>query len=61
MALWCKSPCLQDQASLHTKKEAKRVYGIIASGAQIGQLVASVTAATLFGIFGNAIVLVRPR
>jgi AAA family ATP:ADP antiporter len=45
-------------ASLHTKAEAKRVYGIIAAGAQIGQLLASVTAPIFFSQMGNMIVCV---
>ena len=45
-------------ASLHTKAEAKRVYGIIAAGSQCGQLLASSTAPFLFGLLGNLIVVV---
>lgn len=45
-------------ASLHSKAEAKRVYGIIAAGAQTGQLLASLTAPLLFGAMGNTIVIV---
>ena len=45
-------------ASLHTKAEAKRVYGIIAAGSQCGQLLASSTAPFLFGLLGNLVVVV---
>ena len=44
-------------ASLHTKSAAKRVYGIVAAGAQSGQLVASVTAPVIYAKLGNLIVL----
>jgi len=45
-------------ASLHTKVEAKRMYGKIASGAQCGQLFASVTAASVYSYLNNTIVVV---
>ena len=45
-------------ASLHSRAEAKRVYGIIASGAQAGQLVASATAALLFDHLSYGIIVV---
>lgn len=35
-------------ASLHSKEEAKRVYGIISAGSQSGQLLSSLLAAFLF-------------
>ncbi|KAL1510496.1 hypothetical protein AB1Y20_006800 [Prymnesium parvum] len=44
-------------ASLHTKEEAKRVYGVIAAGAQVGQLAASISAPFLFMILQKRIVL----
>jgi len=44
-------------ASLHTKAEAKRVYGVIAAGGQSGQLLASFSASVLFSVMGNSIVL----
>lgn len=53
-------------ASLHTKPEAKRVFGVIASGAQVGQLCASISAAWLYAVLQQRIVfwsalLVRER
>ena len=44
-------------ASLHTKPEAKRVYGIIAAGAQVGQLCASASARFLYGALHQQILL----
>lgn len=43
-------------ASLHTREEAKRVYGIVAAGSQCGQIVSSLTAPFLFHTFGNLVV-----
>ena len=45
-------------ASLHTKAEAKRVYGLIAAGSQLGQLISSSTAPFFFGQLGNLVVLI---
>ena len=45
-------------ASLHTKPEAKRVYGIIAAGAQVGQLCASASAHVLYSALHQQITLV---
>jgi AAA family ATP:ADP antiporter len=45
-------------ASLHSKAEAKRVYGMIAAGSQTGQLLASSSAPFLFGQLGNLVVIV---
>ena len=44
-------------ASLHSKAAAKRVYGIVAAGAQSGQLLSSITAPLLFDRLGNMIVV----
>ena len=44
-------------ASLHSKAEAKRVYGVIAAGGQLGQLAASVAAPLMFGYLQQKIVL----
>ena len=44
-------------ASLHSKAEAKRVYGIIAAGSQTGQLGSSLSAPILFGLLGNLVVI----
>ena len=44
-------------ASLHTKPQAKRVYGVIAAGAQLGQICASATAAWLFSRLGEQVTL----
>jgi len=44
-------------ASLHSKSEAKRVYGIIAAGSQTGQLSSSLTAPFLFSRLGNLVVI----
>ena len=43
-------------ASLHTKSEAKRVFGVIASGAQVGQLCASISAAWVYSVLQQRIV-----
>ena len=45
-------------ASLHSKHEVKRIYGVISAGAQVGQLIASIYAPALYGLMGNTIVLV---
>ena len=44
-------------ASLHTKAQAKRVYGMIAAGSQTGQLLSSLSAPLLFGKLGNLVVI----
>jgi len=44
-------------ASLHSKAQAKRVYGIIAAGSQTGQLTSSLSAPVLFGLLGNLVVI----
>ena len=36
-------------AHMHTQREAHRIYGVIAAGAQCGELLASVAAPALFG------------
>ena len=45
-------------ASLHTKSQAKRVYGMIAAGAQVGQLTSSLSAPLIFDKIGNLVVIV---
>ena len=35
-------------AHLHTPRDAQRVYGVIAAGAQLGQLATSILASPLF-------------
>jgi ATP:ADP antiporter, AAA family len=45
-------------ASLHSKAEAKRVFGIIAAGAQSGQLISSLFAAFLFSALHESVALV---
>jgi len=45
-------------ASLHTKVEVKRIYGVISAGAQVGQLIGSIFAPALYALMSNTIVLV---
>eukprot|EP00966_Prymnesium_polylepis_P277997 6423147-Prymnesium_polylepis.1 len=37
-------------AHLHTRKEARRIYGVIAAGCEAGQLVASAVAALVYAL-----------
>jgi AAA family ATP:ADP antiporter len=45
-------------AHLHTREEAKRVYGVISAGAEGGQLLSSALAAVMYGFFEQKILLV---
>ena len=56
MSLFLTTTFWARMASVHSKEQSKRLYGIIAAGAQIGQLTASLTAPQLFDVFGKAIV-----
>ena len=44
-------------ASLHARSESKRVYGVIAAGAQVGQLCASLSAAPLYSLLRERVVI----
>ena len=45
-------------AHLHTQREAQRVYGVVAAGAQLGELLSSVAAPPLHALLGeNALLL----
>eukprot|EP00966_Prymnesium_polylepis_P328923 7384698-Prymnesium_polylepis.1 len=57
MSLFLTTTFWARMASLHTKDEAKRVYGVIAAGAQVGQLVASISAASLFSLMQERVVV----